>query len=625
MSKASLELGGGNWGTKDGNLLAYAQGNESSNLVPREFTFTRGSDIAATRINSSGLIEKYRENLLLQSNTFDTTWGSATSTLTSGQSGYDGSNDAWKIAKNQANAQINQSYSDTSVKTLSIYAKADTLNWIAIVGASGSIGYFDLLNGVVGTTGGSVIDANIESAGGGWWRCSVSSAATTSSVTIYPADADNDISGTSGSIYIQDAQLERGLVATSYLESGATTVTSGVADNEPRIDYTGGTGSLLLEPSRTNVIKQSEYINGWNFLLNVNVTDNAAISPEGVLNASNIVPTTAASSQKVLDISGFNRTSGQYTSHTIYAKANGYNYLYLSNAADRLFAVYDLSDGSVDYVSSNGTDFINHSASIESVGNGWYRCALIGEAVTSIGSYLRISVAPTSETISAPAYTADGTSGVLVYGVQVEQASYPTSYIPTYGTSVTRNADDCGGAGTSSTFNDTEGVLFIDLETSKNASPAQITINDGTYDNRIIFEVRPDAAFIKALINSSGTNVYDVSVSASPSTAYKVAIKYSANDIAFFVNGVKETSTTTTTAMPTGLSDLSFTGKESDGTLRFIGNVKQTLVFNTALSDRELVDLTSPYSTYQELVTAEGLTWESPTCTTNSITELQSI
>jgi len=618
MSKASLELGGGNWGTKDGNLLAYAQGNESSNLVPREFTFTRGSDIAATRVNSSGLIEKYRENLLLQSNTFDTTWGSATSTLTSGQSGYDGSNDAWKIAKNQANAQINQSYSDTSVKTLSIYAKADTLNWIAIVGASGSIGYFDLLNGVVGTTGGSVIDANIESAGGGWWRCSVSSAATTSSVTIYPADADNDISGTSGSIYIQDAQLERGLVATSYLESGATTVTSGVADNEPRIDYTGGTGSLLLEPSRTNVIKQSEYINGWNFLLNVNVTDNAAISPEGVLNASNIVPTTAASSQKVLDISGFNRTSGQYTSHTIYAKANGYNYLYLSNAADRLFAVYDLSDGSVDYVSSNGTDFINHSASIESVGNGWYRCALIGEAVTSIGSYLRISVAPTSETISAPAYTADGTSGVLVYGVQVEQASYPTSYIPTYGTSDTRAADG-QTLDITNLISSTEGTLFFHLKDAKSHSQTNkiLGIGDGSgVDNFFGLYVNDFQTGAVGIRNRQANADLMNTAIPNPQNA-KVAIKFSPSGVKTFLNGLEfQSSATAYTGWATSF-DLNTTVGDVD--------LKQYLLFNEALTDKEAVDLTSPYSTYQELVTAEGLTWESPTCTTNSITELQSI
>ena len=51
-----------------------------------DMTFTRGS--SATRINSAGLIEKERGNLLLQSNSFDTTWANTGSTLTSGQSGY---------------------------------------------------------------------------------------------------------------------------------------------------------------------------------------------------------------------------------------------------------------------------------------------------------------------------------------------------------------------------------------------------------------------------------------------------------------------------------------------------------------------------------------------------------
>ena len=39
-----------------------------------DFTFTRGSNISATRVNEDGYIEKGYENLLLQSNSFDTTW-----------------------------------------------------------------------------------------------------------------------------------------------------------------------------------------------------------------------------------------------------------------------------------------------------------------------------------------------------------------------------------------------------------------------------------------------------------------------------------------------------------------------------------------------------------------------
>ena len=58
-----------------------------------DFTFSRST--AATRVNADGNIEKETQNLLLQSNTFDTTWTDNMLTITSGQAGYDGTNDAW--------------------------------------------------------------------------------------------------------------------------------------------------------------------------------------------------------------------------------------------------------------------------------------------------------------------------------------------------------------------------------------------------------------------------------------------------------------------------------------------------------------------------------------------------
>jgi hypothetical protein len=56
-------------GYKDGTLYSAKPTNGDG-----DFTFSRGSNLAATRVNSEGLIEKGRENLLLQSNSFDTTW-----------------------------------------------------------------------------------------------------------------------------------------------------------------------------------------------------------------------------------------------------------------------------------------------------------------------------------------------------------------------------------------------------------------------------------------------------------------------------------------------------------------------------------------------------------------------
>ena len=577
-----------------------------------DFTFSRGSNLTATRVDSNGLIEKGRENLLLQSNQFDTTWQLTNApTLTSGQSGYDGTNDAWKLEATTTGSSrsIHQIVSSSGVQVFSVYVKAGTTDWIRLNLSGIGNRYFDIGNGVVGGSG--TLDGFITDIGGGWYRCSLLGNGSSSAPYIFLASGNGNLAVNAGdNIYIQDAQLEIGTISTEYIESGATSGLAGILEDSPRFDYSGGAScpSLLLEPSRTNSIKQSEYINGWNFLSNVNVIDNAATSPEGVLNASKIIPTTAAGSQKVLDVSGFNRTSGEYISHTIYAKANGYNYLYLSNSADRLFAVYDLSGGSVDYVSSNGTDFINHSASIESVGNGWYRCALIGEAVTSIGSYLRLSVAPTSETTSAPAYTADGTSGILVYGAQVElNASYPTSYIPNHsGGSVTRNGEQIVNTNISSIINTSNSyTIFFDF-TRPNADYVSawqlIGIDNGGYTSRLKIVQRPN-------FDQFRVNVYDGTTNATSSeidnsAQNKIAVVYDGStSYKIFTNG-----TLLQTLSCGAINGTRLTSGEN-GTQKTIDNYQQISLFPTALSNTDCEILTgTSYESFAAMATALNYT-----------------
>jgi len=135
-----------------------------------DFTFSRGSNLAATRVGPTGLIEKGRENLLTYSNEFDTTWVKSNASVTSGHAGYDGSTDAWKLIQNTTNTFhfIYENVSVSSICTLSIYAKAGEYSGISFffpnVGGTSTATTFNLSTG---TFVNNTHNATAESVGNG--------------------------------------------------------------------------------------------------------------------------------------------------------------------------------------------------------------------------------------------------------------------------------------------------------------------------------------------------------------------------------------------------------------------------------------------------------------------------
>ena len=220
-----------------------------------DFTFSRGSNLAATRVGPTGLIEKGRENLLKQSNNFDTTpWLLNTTSATSGQSGYDGSSDAWLLNSTGTGfPRAQQNVSTSGVFVFSVYAKAATDGFMLIrtFGADAQV-WFDLSDGSISNeTGAQYISSTIENIGNGWYRYSILANGSLTSVRIYPGSAYGVYSTNGNGIYIQDSQVEVGTLATEVIESGASTGKAGLLEDEPRFDYSGGATcpSLLLEPS----------------------------------------------------------------------------------------------------------------------------------------------------------------------------------------------------------------------------------------------------------------------------------------------------------------------------------------------------------------------------------------
>lgn len=384
-----------------------------------------------------------------------------------------------------------------------------------------------------------------------------------------------------------DFDFTRGSTATRVNKDGLIdTVASGV----PRLEYplidgvVQDTPSLLLEPSRTNLFEYSNLESGWNLLSGGTINFNQSISPDGTQNAS-ILSGDGVNGNSIYDIIS---VSVQSYAFSVFAKQKGVSIISLKgfSAGAAGTSKFNLSNGTVDTASTG--EFSDEK--IENYGNGWYRCT-VKVTTTSSGSKL----------FGFGGENSDSGELFSLYGAQLEQQSYPTSYIPTSGSSVTRAAETCDGAGTSAEFNDSEGVLFAEISAlADDGAESAIAIGNGTYDERVI--VYTFNNYIYAFVFAGGVNVFSLGTTEyNVKEANKIALKYKSGDYSIYINGIEKNSNTTTTT-PSGIDRLNF--NDSVSGLHFYGNTKQLITFKEALTDSELEDLTS-WDSFNEMATAQ--------------------
>jgi hypothetical protein len=365
-----------------------------------------------------------------------------------------------------------------------------------------------------------------------------------------------------------------------------------VTTNVPRLNYplidgvVQGCPSLLLEPQRINVIQYSEDFSQGYWTKDGSSVTSGFISPDGTANAFKIVENSSNSFHRV-GIATF--TANVYRTLSFFAKKGERNYvsLFENNTVNpaRKGVIFDLENGA--FYNNNESFYFN--AQIENYGNGWYRCSAYfqntGLCVPSIG-------------ISADgltnSYQGDGTSGIYIWGAQLEEAIYPTSYIPNYGTALgaTRSAETCNNAGDVNTFNDSEGVLFAEISALADDGTARvITINDGGSSDYIGLRYHTVSNTVRFLIKSGGTINFDYFITL-PSTldSNKIAIKYDNTNVYLWANGIQYFQYSPITT-PIGLSTLDF--DDSLGNDDFYGKTKQLQYFDSALNDSDLETLTS--------------------------------
>jgi len=543
MAEPTIQLGGGNWAGKSDNLLGYYK--EGERFYKQDFTFSRST--TGTYTDSDGYIQEMPYNLLQQSNQFDTTWSNSGYTLTSGQSDRNGGTDAWLANCTAAGNALYQSNTSSGVLTFSIYAKEGTQRYIRvradISGVNDPETRIDLNDGSIDQQS-NVIDVNVTDAGNGYYRIEITFVGT-SLINVQLRPVNSSGSNVTGTIYIQDAQLVKGTSAKTYFPTTTRL-------NMPRVSYKDNSnGSLILEPQRTNLITYSESFgsgSGWSLQANVTLTSNSAISPDGTLNATKLVG---------------NGTNGIYR----YVTASGV-------ISKTIYIKSVVGNVNVKLKDPGGTD-----EKTVNVTTQWQRFDLIGSNSTST-SGLWLTNIPSS--------------GIYIWGAQLEVGSYPTSLINTKGSSVTRNADVCSLTNVADRINSSEGVLFVETSYANKGYGNSIAITDGTNSQRVQIYFNNSNLSLLLVVKVNDTIVGTHTVSSSGinwDNTNKIAIKYKTNDMSFWLNGTKVAEDTSGTMF--SANTLTKLGFDSGSGGSFYGKCNQIQVYSTALSDSELAALTT--------------------------------
>jgi hypothetical protein len=302
---------------------------------------------------------------------------------------------------------------------------------------------------------------------------------------------------------------------------------------------------LLIEEQRTNLaLRSEEFDNVYWTKTSTTLTANATVSPTGATTADKIV-SSAATAQMSIDSSAIAVTSGVNYTWSVFFKAGEYTFAQLrfNNAAfsGAEYATFNLSNGTISQSTGSG-----HS--ITAVGNGWYRCVIIGAATATTNAVPAITLATSGTGGRNPTITGDGTSGIFAFGAQLEAGAFATSYIPTIASTVTRSADVAAITGSlfSQWWNNPTGTLIVDYQQQAAVSGDVAMTSDGTPLTNSL-GIYGSSTNDVGWCRTGGVNQALISIAATITNPHKAAFAYATNDFALSsIGGAVSTDTSGT-------------------------------------------------------------------------------
>lgn len=321
-----------------------------------------------------------------------------------------------------------------------------------------------------------------------------------------------------------------------------------VLANVPRFDFDPITlvcKGLLIEEARANLLTNTTtFATTW-IAFGSSLSTGAVTAPDGSATSIRYVESSGVAEHGIFQTTA---TTGSHA-YSVFAKINGRRYLVLRKDGGGVsFAVFDLQAGAV-------TQTQNSTATIQAYGNGWYRCNLVTTVLAVGNTIIKSSDIGTGVNANST-YNGDGVSGFYLYGAQLENGAFQTSYIPTTVSQVTRNADvaTMTGANFSDWYTATTGAATVWAIPQTATGTRPLVQFDDTTANEII-ALRGNVANPELYIVDGGAPQAQIDAGTIvANTAYKVTGAWNTNSCAAAQNGAAAvTDNTATIPTPTQL------------------------------------------------------------------------
>jgi hypothetical protein len=377
----------------------------------------------------------------------------------------------------------------------------------------------------------------------------------------------------------------------SYVSANGLIKYAGV--NEARFDHdpvTGESLGLLIEEARTNLLTSSNNFGSGD--ANYGITANADVSPDGTTNASLIFEKTTLSFKFYTE--SITAVIGTTYCGSVFVKYSGSNLYGRLKVGENNTIIINLINGSI--LSSTGT------CGVIPYPNGWYRIYVVWTATTTIQE---VQIFLMNRTGSNSLYQGDGSSGYYIYGIQAEVGSFPTSYIPTQGSTRTRAGDRAliTDKNFSDFYRQDEGSIFIEFLNTPNSTlfPTIYSISDpitGAGQNRVrlVKNVSSNAIRISDVTNGIVQSAYDIGSGYNVFDNIKAIRTYGFKNYIGSVNGTTPRPPgifNVTNPTPSKLMAIMSIGTVENGLNSINAPIKRLTYYPKALPPSQLQALTS--------------------------------